>query len=221
MRSDEQIINEYFTLLSATEYPCVGAKASLAKGQIKCLVADHMACPVDDWKILQFLWDFVDEYRKSNKSFHSASVIFRNPYINDERQFDELLWKRLKALDILDKEKYQHDKRVDADPASPRFSYSLKEEAFFIIGLHPANSRRSRQFGYPVLVFNPHAEFEKLRLANRYENLKNTIRKRDIKYSGSVNPIVSDFGETSEIFQYSGVQHDATWKCPLTDHKKT
>lgn len=58
-------------------------------------------------------------------------------------------------------------------------------------------SRLARQFKYPALVFNPHAEFEKRSQADRYEQMKKVVRKRDVVYSGSVNPMLKDFGEAS------------------------
>lgn len=217
MQIEENIVQEYLNFLRATDYPCVGAKASLARDQIKCMVATHMACPAADIQILEFLYAFIDDYRKSDRSFHSAAVIFTQPNHTNESMFDALLWQRLKALALLDKQKYLHDKRVDSDPASAMFSFSLKEEALFIIGLHPGSSRRSRQFNYPALVFNPHAEFEKLRKANRYEQIKKIVRNRDLNFSGSTNPMLRDFSEASEVFQYSGMQYSHDWKCPLID----
>ena len=96
------------------------------------------------------------------------------------------------------------------------------EEAFFVIGLHANSSRPSRQFRYPALVFNPHAEFEKLRTNNRYGKMKEVIRKRDISYSGSANPMLTDFGEASEVYQYSGRKYAEDWQCPLKiDHATT
>jgi FPC/CPF motif-containing protein YcgG len=65
------------------------------------------------------------------------------------------------------------------------------------------------------MVFNPHAQFEELRKTNRYEKMKNIVRQRDILYSGSVNPMLADFGEASEVYQYSGRQYDGQWSCPL------
>jgi FPC/CPF motif-containing protein YcgG len=122
----------------------------------------------------------------------------------------------LQALRNLDEKNYACDSRVDPDPSSANFSFSLKEEAFFIVGLHPGSSRRARQFQYPALVFNPHAEFEKLRKQhNGYERLKAIVRKRDILYSGSVNPMLQDFGLDSEARQYSGRRYSNQWECPL------
>jgi len=211
---------EYFDFLNTKAFPCIGAKTAVAKQQASCHVVDHMACPKDDNNILQFLYCFVDEYRKSDEIFHSAAIIFEEPIALTEDIFDELLWQRLQALSNLDATKYSYDKRVDADPLSGNFSFSLKEEAFFIIGLHPCSSRASRQFSYPTLVFNPHQQFEKLKQTNKYESMKATVRKRDVVYSGSVNPMLNDFGESSEALQYSGRKYDSQWQCPLhVNHK--
>lgn len=215
MISNEQIINEYLEFINEKEFPCVVAKAALARNHIKSFVSTHMACPAGDSSILQFLYNFVDQYRLSSESYHSAAVIFKGPANTDDATFDTLLWERLKALSILDKAYYPHDSRVDADPDGANYSYSLKSEAFFVVGLHPGSERRSRRFKYPALIFNPHAEFEKLRTLNRYEKLKGVVRKRDVIFSGSVNPMLDDFGNSSETIQYSGKRHGSEWKCPL------
>jgi FPC/CPF motif-containing protein YcgG len=201
--------------LKVKRFPCIGAKATLARQQIKCMVAANMACPKDDHSILKFLYSFVDEFRSSKHFYHSAAIIFRAPEVMNERLFDKLLWQRLQALTDLDVKNYSYDKRVEDNPFSAKFSFSLKEEAFYIIGLHAKSSRQARQFRYPALVFNPHIQFEQLRKANKYEKMKNVVRKRDIALSGSVNPMLEDFGNSSEVYQYSGLQYDATWQCPL------
>jgi FPC/CPF motif-containing protein YcgG len=135
--------------------------------------------------------------------------------MHNEEMFDGLLWQRLQALQMLDAQHYNYDKRVDADPSSAKFSFSIKEEAFYIVGLHPASSRLARQFSYPTLVFNPHNQFEHLKETTKYDMMKNAVRKRDVALSGSVNPMLQDFGETSEVFQYSGRKYDESWQCPL------
>jgi FPC/CPF motif-containing protein YcgG len=215
MKSDNAIIEEYLLHLQGRGFPCVAAKAAVARDHIKCLVVSNMQCPHEDKRILEFLHEFVDDYRKADTPYHSAAVIFREPRISDEWMFDRLLWTRLNALADLDRLEYPHDLRVDDDPESTRFSFSLKEEAFFIIGLHPASQRKARLFPYATLVFNPHQEFERLRKTNRYEAMKRTVRKRDVVYSGSVNPMLTDFGDKPETRQYSGIHYKSDWKCPL------
>ncbi len=195
----QSIIEEYLSYLNDKAFPCTGARAALAQGYIQCMVAGHMGCPADDRTILQFLYDFVDEYREAKDNFHSAAVLFKAPAILNEGSFDALLWQRLQALADLDAEKYAFDPRVNADPSFPDFSFSLKKEAFYIIGLHPASSRPARRFSYPVLAFNPHAQFERLRETDHYESMKAVVRRRDIVLSGSVNPMLDDFGNVSEV----------------------
>jgi FPC/CPF motif-containing protein YcgG len=216
MKTNQQdIIEEYKTFIENKKFPCIAAKAALSKQHVNCFVSGNMACPKDDADILQFLYKFVEVYRNSKEFYHTATIIFSGPKINDEEMFDALLWQRLQALEILDAENYLYDDRVQSDPSSEKFSFSIKEEAFYIIGLHPASSRPSRRFTYPALVFNPHAQFEALRETTKYEVMKNVVRKRDIALSGSVNPMVKDFGESSEVYQYSGRKYDDSWECPL------
>jgi FPC/CPF motif-containing protein YcgG len=212
---NENIAEAYKAFISKKTFPCIAARAALASGHIQCMVADSMACPKDDAAILQFLYRFVDGYRVSENSFHSAAIIFKGPQLIDEESFDSLLWQRLQALACLDKKNHCWDHRVSPDPRSSSFSFSIKEEAFFVLGLHPASSRPSRRFAYPVLAFNPHQEFEKLRAAQRYESMKEIVRKRDMLYSGSINPMLKDFGDASEASQYSGRKYDTDWQCPL------
>jgi FPC/CPF motif-containing protein YcgG len=211
----ELIIEEYLAYIKNREFPCIAAQAALARQQVKCMVVDNMACPKDDIAILHFLYDFVDEYRNAKKLYNSAAIIFTDPIDMKEEMFDVLLWTRLQALSDLDATNHCFDKRVNNIPTSSKFSFSIKEEAFYIIGLHANSSRESRKFPYPALVFNPHAQFEDLRLKSKYDTMKNVVRKRDIAYSGSVNPMLNDFGESSEVYQYSGRKYDATWQCPL------
>jgi FPC/CPF motif-containing protein YcgG len=216
-----QIIEEYLDFIRDKDFPCIAAKAAVAENQIKIFVADHLAYTKDDVEILNFLYCFVDEYRAAEKTYHSAVIIFKEPEECSEEMFSNLLWKKLQSISNLDAAKYAWDRRVEQDVASPAFSFSIKEEAFYVIGLHVNSSRKSRQFKYPSLVFNPHDQFEKLRASNKYTAMKDAVRKRDVKLSGSVNPMLADFGKSSEVFQYSGLRYDSNWKCPFAAKHET
>ena len=215
MNLKEEVFNDYYNFLSNKAFPCVAAKDAMAKGNIKLFVADNIACPKDDKAILNFMYRFTNFYRKSGKGFYSAAVIFKQPEIINEEMFDALLWQRLIALRSLDALQYPYDSRVEANPKDSNFSFSLMEEAYFIVGLNPMSSRPARRFKYATLVFNPHAQFEAMKKDARYEKMKTIVRKRDISFSGSVNPMLTDFGEASEVYQYSGKNYDSQWKCPL------
>ncbi len=208
-------IQQFRQFLQQQQFPCIAAKAAQSNQNVSCMMAFHLACPKDDTEILQFLYAFTDAYKSSTKNYHSAAIIFTEPHLFNEELFDVLMWQRLQALANLDAENYNYDTRVASDPSDSNFSFSLKEEAFYIIGLHPCSSRKARQFFYPTLVFNPHAQFEALRKTDKYEPIKKAIRKRDTKYSGSVNPMLQDFGQSSEALQYSGRHYNKEWQCPL------
>lgn len=211
----ENISSAYTSFLQSDHFPCVAAKAAFQRGQTRTFVAGHMACPRNDQQILEFIYQFVDDYRSSEAAFHSAAVIFEQPENISEDCFEEFMWMRLQSLSNLDATNFPFDERVSLDPNSPDFSFSLKSEAFFIIGLHPASNRPGRRFQYPALVFNPHAGFEQMRAKNQYEKMKNIVRKKDMAVSGSINPMLDDFGNSSEAFQYSGKNYSSSWKCPL------
>ena len=215
MNLEEEVFIDYYNFLSNKAFPCVAAKDAMAKGNIRLFVADSIACPKDDKAILDFMYSFTDFYRKSGKGFYSAAVIFKHPKIINEEMFDALLWQRLAALSSLDALQYQPDNRVASNPKDSNFSFSLMEEAYFIVGLNPMSSRPARRFKYATLVFNPHAQFETMKKDTRYEKMKAIVRKRDVSFSGSVNPMLTDFGEASEVYQYSGKNYDSQWKCPL------
>jgi uncharacterized protein len=209
-------IESYKSFIYRQEYPCVAAKEAVRKQRVKVFVAGHMACPKDDRAILDFMYNFVDEYRNSDNFFHSAAVIFEGPTeVPSEEMFESMLFQRLQSLADMGSKEYAYDKRVSSDPTSRDFSFSIKEEAFYIIGLHPNSSRAARRFEHPTMVFNPHEQFEVLRATHRYEKMKNIVRKLDTEFSGSVNPMLKDFGSSPEVFQYSGRKLDNSWQCPL------
>ncbi len=215
MPANQKLADEYFSFLANKGYPCIAARAALSKEHIRVFVAGHMGCPKDDFAIMEFLYAFVDGYRGSGSFFHSAAIIFKGPEMVDEQVFDQLLWQRLQSFANIDSQHYGYDKRVSSDPASKDFSFSIKGEAFYIIGLHPKSNRNARRFKYPALIFNPHAQFEELRKTSRYERMKKIVRRQDVLYSGSVNPMLQDFGQSSEVLQYSGRKYDPSWQCPL------
>jgi FPC/CPF motif-containing protein YcgG len=215
MIQQNDIINEFKAFLGENDFPCVAARDALHKNNIQMMPAENIACPADDGAILDFLYSFATRYRNAASDFHSAAVIFKGPLNADEDTFEKMMWQRLSSIRKMDGLKYPYDSRVNDDPDSPDFSFSIMEEAFFVLAMHPQSSRPARRFSYPVLVFNPHAQFEKMKETNSYEKMKVIVRKRDLAFAGSVNPMLTDFGEVSEAAQYSGKLHDSNWKCPL------
>jgi len=204
------------------DFPCVGAKSALAHGDLHTLLARDITSAWDDLRIYAALRDFIAAYRRRPGPFQSLAVIFGNREPMDEAAFEQALWARAQSLSDKDGSLGQaYDPRVSADTEDPRFSLSFAGEAFFIVGMHPGASRPARRFEAPVLVFNPHDQFERLRAADRYETLRAAIIARDVALAGSPNPMLARFGEESEARQYSGRAVSPDWKCPFRARART
>ena len=170
--------------------------------------------------IYRELLDWAREYRDSTEGLRSLAVIFDGPLDLSETEFENLLWARIQSL--ADKDAWlgqDYDSRVSSDPGDPHFSLSFGGEAFFVIGLHPNASRPARRFAFPMLVFNLHDQFERLREQGNYEKMRDTILARDVKLAGDINPMLSKYGQASEARQYSGRQVGEDWQCPFQDRR--
>ena len=198
-------------------FPCVGAKAALARGTLQVLAADSIASAWDDLRIHDALLRFTQAYRDDPGLFRSFAVIFEGPDDLSEADFEAALWARIQSLSDKDVWRGQeYDPRVSSDPANPHFSLSFGGEAFFIVGLHPNASRPARRFDRPTMVFNLHDQFERLRAEGRYEGMREKILSRDEALAGSRNPMLARHGETSEARQYSGRAVGKDWACPFS-----
>ncbi len=199
------------------QFPCVGAKSALAKGQMRIVVARDIRSAWDDLRIWPALDDLAKGYAAKPTLFQSLAVIYaHNPEL-DEAEFERHLWERIGSLTAKDAWLGQDvDPRVSHDPENPHFSLSFGGEAFFVVGLHPGASRPARRFIAPVMVFNLHDQFEQLRASGLYEKLRGTILDRDVALAGSINPMLSRHGTASEARQYSGRAVDDAWRCPFS-----
>jgi FPC/CPF motif-containing protein YcgG len=187
----------------------------MAKHRLSHFVGSDLRCPQDDQRIINSLYQFIEQFKQSPSTLCSAIVMFQEPHELSEGDFDNLLWARLQALADIDASNYVYDLRVSNDPTARNFGFSIMSEALYVIGLHPGSSRPARRFSQPAIVFNPHAQFEWLRTRGKYDVMKRAVRERDLDYAGSVNPMLTDFGDSSEAIQYSGIQDGNNWKCPF------
>lgn len=212
---DDALADELRNFIRAPDFPCVGAKSALAKGQLEIITARDIGSAWDDVAICQALLEFANTPRDPDK-FASFAVIFEGPDDLCEKGFEQRLWERVQSLSDKDLWLGQpYDESVSPDPDNPHFSLSFGGRAFFVVGLHPKASRKARRFRAPVLVFNLHEQFERLRADQRYEKMRAAILERDVDYSGSVNPMLARHGSISEARQYSGREVGENWACPF------
>ncbi|MDR7039326.1 MULTISPECIES: guanitoxin biosynthesis heme-dependent pre-guanitoxin N-hydroxylase GntA [Methylobacterium] len=220
--STHPLAERFRTFIRQAPFPCVGAKSALSRGQMKVMVARDIASGWDDLRIYPALLAFICRYREQRDLFQSFAVVFEGPDTLSEEAFEAALWARVQSLSDKDQCLGQgYDPRVTADPDDPHFSVSLGGEGFFIVGLHPGASRPARRFESPVLVFNLHDQFERLRAEGRYERLRTSIVERDVAFAGSANPMLAEHGERSAARQFSGRAVADDWACPFRRREET
>jgi FPC/CPF motif-containing protein YcgG len=198
-------------------FPCVGAKSALMQGNLDFIHAGDLRSARADVAIVRELQAFA-ESAALDAVFVTRVVLFESTPRLDEVLFERAMWQRLNAFHAIDCIDHAWDPSVSDDPQSPQFSLSIGGRAFYVVGLHPGSSRRTRQFRCTALVFNLHSQFESLRADGRYDKLREAITARDIAYSGSRNPMLAVHGVISEARQYSGREVDAEWRCPFSVH---
>jgi FPC/CPF motif-containing protein YcgG len=210
--TEEEIAEALRDMIRAPEYPCVGAKSVVNRNTVEIAVMDRLADPVDTAILLDRLTGFLAS-GGDDGGFRSFIAAFRGPVPASEVEFEQLLWRQLDLLRDADGSPW--DPSVSDDPSSPHFCFSVAGTAVFVIGMHPLASRLARRTPLPVLVFNPHAQFERLRSSGGYDRVRDVVRRRDTALQGSTNPMVADHGQGSEARQYSGRVVGDDWRAPL------
>jgi FPC/CPF motif-containing protein YcgG len=203
------------SFVEAPAFPCVGAKAALRRHQLEIVVASDIRSSCCDLLITRRLQEFAIRHDSDDSVFVSQAVIFENAPSLSEDVFETHLWQRLTALHVIDRQDFHWDPKVDSDPSSPHFSLSIGGKGFFVVGLHPNASRAARRFTYPTMVFNMHAQFERLREDGRYEPMRRKTIERDIALEGTANPMLARHGEGPVAAQFSGRRVGSDWKCPF------
>jgi uncharacterized protein len=199
MDADQTSLRDFIGL---PDFPCVMAKAVANQG---FLITKSVMEPLREVDfILTQLYSFIDEFRSQPQRLSSFILVLKEPRLKSFEAFEKAFWPLIKTIHSLDKQLYPHDPRVGTNPDDDKFSFSLKSEAFFILTLHPQSPRWARRFKFPAIVFNPHVQFERLRSRGIFKKVRNLIRYRDKLLQGSINPMLNDFGEKSEVFQYLG-----------------
>lgn len=209
----ESIKKEFKDFIIAQKHPCVMANTVFMMEKYHLKTYSHNEDDEILKTLLNDLEEYIENYDFESNEFESFLAVFPNLSFDSELEFENALWKSLQRLHELDDCTW--DASVSNDPNNPHFSFSLKGRAFYIVGLHPKSSRKARQSPYPTFVFNLHWQFERLREMGTYKKVKQTIRKRDKKLQGYINPVLKDFGDDSETKQYSGRAVEADWKCPF------
>ncbi len=208
-----QLLEDFEKFILGDDYPCLMAKTAVLSQQFDFHVYEKMASITTTQDILNGLDRYLEKVNSEENKFYSFIATFPNLTFENESMFEKVFWQQLQLLHNLDKVAW--DKTVSNNPADANFSFSIRGQAFYLIGMHPKSSRIARQAPCPAIIFNLHSQFEQLRSMGAYQKIRTKIRKRDIQLQGSINPMLENFGIASEVKQYSGKATDKTWKCPF------
>lgn len=210
-----EVFHELQEKIVDSKYPCTGAQAAFRQESYRLGAYPELGTPEATAGLAHDLFTFMEERQRIDSDFATFIAIFQGPREMDEVEFERRLWEQLQALHDLDAEHHSWDPEVASDPSDPGFSFSFAGSSCFIVGMHAGASRPARRFPYPALVFNSHEQFEGLRESGAFERMKKVIRERDAAVAGSVNPMLDDFGGSSEARQYAGRQVEDDWRCPF------
>lgn len=195
------------------DHPCVMAKSLFKMDRMTYHVYGYMERNDTAAKLLQHIESYLEDYDFTNDRYETYLAAFPADDFSTEEAFENALWTLLQNMHLQDDK--QWDPTVSSNPESPDFSFSIKGKAFYIVGMHPNSSRQARKSPYPMIAFNLHWQFERLREEGLFENVRDHIRQRDLERNGSINPVLQDYGTASEALQYSGKKNDLNWKCPF------
>lgn len=212
--------DSFRALILNPQFSCVGAKSAIQNGSYRIGHYDELARPAATAGLAHDLYRFLDDQPSLKGEFSTFVATFSQPVINSEEQFEKLLWKQLQLLHEADAKLHQWDPTVSDDPDDPHFAFSFAEQSFFVVGIHPAASRYTRRFAWPTMVFNLHAQFEKLREEGKFARMQEVIRSREQSLQGSINENLWEHGTKSDARQYSGRPLEDDWECPFTSKNK-
>lgn len=210
---DEKIKEKFTDFILEEDHPCVMAQTVFSMDKVDFQVYENFGSKQTAVALSRDLKSYIAKYDFDSPDFFTFIAAFEGRKDFTEEQFEALLWKQLQFLHEVDDQPW--DPTVSSDPANPNFSFSIGGKAFYMVGLHPNSSRKARQSPFPTIAFNLHWQFEKLREMGAYGNVRDKIRERDFELQGSNNPMLEDFGETSEARQYSGRKVGEAWRCPF------
>jgi FPC/CPF motif-containing protein YcgG len=218
----EQIFRDMENLISQKHYPCIAAVQSFQKKEFGFGVYPNFGSGVASLQLGRDLLAFKAEQQKSHSPLLSFWALFPDETRSfNDTDFENSLWNELSALHSHPEFEAPWDSNFSSNPDDPNFCFSFAGHAFFVVGLHRNSPRQSRQFPYPALIFNLYEQFVDLMKTGRYQPMVDINRKRELKFQGSINPMVENYGDSWEAIQFSGKENSSQWKCPFHKPKES
>ncbi|MDQ0993909.1 guanitoxin biosynthesis heme-dependent pre-guanitoxin N-hydroxylase GntA [Streptomyces sp. V3I7] len=197
-------------------FSCLAGRSAWRQGGITHRHYARMGSDESARRLAQDLEAYVRSTDWDGRAFTSFIATFEGPRGVDELEFERLLWQQLQLLHEYDAETHRWAEGYSCDAQSGEFAFSVAEHPFFVIGLHETHVRLGRRPPFPMLAFNSHRQFDRIKGAGMWDRLAEKIRKQDIKLQGDINPNLLEYGQLSEARRYSGRRKPADWQCPFS-----
>lgn len=210
---------EFRTFVEQPAFPCLAGKGLIRQRGYTLDVYDSLGSASATTRLADDLRSFTSTEQLDGPALVAFVAVFRGRPPKTEEIFERSLWSQLQDLHDTDAAT-DWDPTVSSNPENTNFGFSFSGRAFFVVGLHPGSSRIARRFSRAALVFNPHAQFDRLRQEGRFDRLRSVIRERDLALQEEPNAGLVDFGVRSEAQQYSGKAADPDWRCPFHPRSK-
>ena len=211
--------DEFRSFVEEPAFPCLAGKGLVRQRGYTLGVYGELGSESATADLASDLASFGENALLDGPAFVAFVAVFRGRPPATETLFEQALWTQLQHLHDAD-DSSEWDPSVSSNPEDSKFAFSFAKRAFFVVGLHPGSARIARRFSRAALVFNPHAQFDRLRDEGRFERLKSAIRERDLALQQEPNTALADFGARSEAQQYSGKAVQADWRCPFHPRPK-
>jgi uncharacterized protein len=211
------INDEIRSFVLRENYPCVAAIQSVVRNDYLVGTYGQFGTGVQWHKLRVDLLNFLELQNATQSRYMSFWAVFpaSNQTLDTELDFENKFWQELSLLSSEEERAVDWGDKNPSDPNDPSFCFSLNGTKLFVVGLHPESSRFARRFSRPAMVFNTFSQFEVFEEEGAYAAMVKIIRHRDLRFQGSINPMVLAHGDAWESIQYSGRQNPESWKCPF------
>lgn len=213
----QDVHQEIRSFILQKNYPCVAALQSVIRSDYVIGTYGRIGSGTYWHKLRADLINFLAVQKSTQARYLSFWAIFNDSSHtpSTETDFEDKFWRELSHLSSEEERAVDWGTGHSPDPNDPSFCLSLHGERLFVVGLHPNSSRLARRFSRPAMVFNAFSQFEAFEQEGTYASLVRTIRRNDLKFQGSINPMVLAHGDRWESIQFSGRANPDTWKCPF------
>lgn len=215
---DENLQNIELSLrqfISQKNYPCIAAIQSILQHEYQIGIYKNFGNGSSSERLAKDLRAFKETQKATESIYLSFFAVFVEEPAMSEETYEDAMWQELSLLSAKEDKGSKWDENFSANPQDKNFCFSFGGDAFFIVGMHPHSSRLARRFPYPTIVFNLYEQFEELHRQGQYHPMIKTNRQRDLRFQGSVNPMVEKHSDVWEAIQFSGRENLPSWQCPF------